>query len=96
MVCHFAYVDSLSHSFQDFQDEDLEEADHDFARASVTPLRIHGKGAMVYWMNCTVSLMKLIDGELVHERDIERRSGKGRLDVGLALIFIGEGGKVKR
>ena len=50
---------------------------------------------MVYWRDCDVTLMEFIDGELKFVRKIQRRTGKGRLDAGETLVFMGEGGKVK-
>jgi hypothetical protein len=81
-----------------FQDEEFDETDETnvhFENASTTPHRIHGIGAMVYWRDCDVTLMEFIDGELKFVRKIQRRTGKGRLDAGETLVFMGEGGKVK-
>lgn len=50
---------------------------------------------MIYWRDCNVTLMRLIDGNLEVVKGIQRRIGKGRLPAGLTLVFIGPGGKVK-
>jgi len=79
----------------EFQDEDIEEGEVDFNGASRTPHRIHGIGTIVYWQDCNVTLMRYVDGDLEYIRAIERRTGKGKLKVGLALVFLGHGGKAK-
>ena len=42
-----------------------------------------------------MTLMRYVDGDLEYIRAIERRTGKGKLKVGLALVFLGHGGKAK-
>lgn len=79
----------------EFKDENLDEADVDFKGATKTPYRLHGRGAMVYWRDCDVTLMKPVDGDLEYVRTINKRTGKGRLHAGIALVFMGAGGEVK-
>jgi hypothetical protein len=74
---------------------DTDKTNIDFENATRTPHRIHGRGAMVYWRGCDVTLMKSTGDELEFVRQIERRTGKGKLDAGEALVFMGEGGKVQ-
>jgi hypothetical protein len=50
---------------------------------------------MVYWRDCDVTLMEFTEGELKFVKEIQRRKGKGKLDAGETLVFMGEGGKVK-
>jgi hypothetical protein len=80
---------------QGFQPEDLNE-DIDFDDAYDTPHRVHGKDKTIYWQHCQVSVLKKLDnGNWTVILNIDKRKGKGVLQTGETLMFIGEGGKVK-
>ena len=77
----------------DFYDQDLATT-VDFEKGFPTPRRTHGRDGMIYWRDCEVILMKLVDDELETIRKVQRRTGQGLLKSGLTLVFFGEGGRI--
>ena len=90
-----AYLTLLEGSMN-FTEEDLDPTTIDFDRnGHDTPHLIYGTGQTVYWRICEkVDLVQKVRGELQPIRTIKKETGKGVLPTGLALKFLGPGGRV--
>lgn len=90
-----AYLTLTQGSVQ-FTEEDLDPRTIDFDRnGHDTPDLVYGTHQTVYWRQCEkVDLVQKVRGELKTIRTITKETGKGVLPVGLALKFLGPGGRI--
>lgn len=72
--------------------DDKENTETVFSNATATPARIQGQGKVVYWRNCSKVILGRGNEKV---RDVDRKTGKGRLPAGLKLYFFGDGGEAK-
>jgi len=81
---------------KDINDQDLDPSTINWEDSHKTPHRIYGTGRWVYWRDCRqVTLAREVGGVFEQVREIDKKTGRAVLPVGLILKCMGDGGKMK-